>query len=428
MEETEEVEYTSRMTSEEVETNDLEEERPRKRRKRQHTSRYSTRPAPEIIPTVMPEKPRDFKLLPLAERNKVRKDYERDMMLWIMGNGTVADRPCGPCERTGTPCVRHPCSNKCAICLRRHDVCEYWDESVANVGRRRVGVRDIYVSSGGILMLMFQTPTSLPRLRPPKKVMDGDLSPVEWAENFQNQRRTEDRQRRKQQWREEQRWLDLLFPSTALETDALAEEIDSSDVENRLWPLDRAKDAPPKFKLKIRIKRDPSNLAVPLHISSITLLSTPWPPPRLPRQPSPPLQLPQSSTQTHAEITHPVVAQSPSQVSEYPISDSSFNSPGEANENLDFPPWGIGPSQSPSPPPVPPLPDRSPTDIISHPPDQLNQPVIETPQEQNHQEYEITSCSRCFAFQFRCWRRSPTETSCAPCQESGTDWNCAAAP
>lgn len=84
-----------------------------------------------------PPPPPVLKGLALAERNAVRRAFEKAMYQYLVQHGTLSAEVCGPCERTGTPCIRHPVVKKCALCFRAHDVCEIWDESVENIGRRR---------------------------------------------------------------------------------------------------------------------------------------------------------------------------------------------------------------------------------------------------------------------------------------------------
>jgi hypothetical protein len=57
---------------------------------------------------------------------------------YLVQHGSPALVPCGPCQRTGTLCIRHPTWRKCAICFRGHDVCGIWDDTVVSIGRRRV--------------------------------------------------------------------------------------------------------------------------------------------------------------------------------------------------------------------------------------------------------------------------------------------------
>ena len=82
-----------------------------------------------------------FKGLEAAERHAARREFEKAMFNYINRHGTLSEstKVCGPCERTRTSCVRHPLIKKCSICFRGHDVCEKWDATVENMGRRRVG-------------------------------------------------------------------------------------------------------------------------------------------------------------------------------------------------------------------------------------------------------------------------------------------------
>lgn len=76
--------------------------------------------------------------LPVSERNNLRRKYEKAMSSYVKQHGTVSLDPCGPCFRTKTECIVHPCLKKCMLCFRGHDICEKWDESVISNNRRRV--------------------------------------------------------------------------------------------------------------------------------------------------------------------------------------------------------------------------------------------------------------------------------------------------
>jgi hypothetical protein len=84
-----------------------------------------------------------LKGLTLAERNVVRREFEKVMYVYLIQHGTPSAEAekCGPCQRTGSPCIRHPRHKKCALCFRRHDVCEMWDDSIENIKRRRAHTR-----------------------------------------------------------------------------------------------------------------------------------------------------------------------------------------------------------------------------------------------------------------------------------------------
>ena len=106
----------------------------------------SSRSTPETSPTnesinIINEPPAfpNLEGLSLAERNAVRRSFEKLMFIYLTQHGTLSNdsEVCGPCSRTGTRCIRHPVIKKCALCFRRHDVCEMWDDSVQNNGRRR---------------------------------------------------------------------------------------------------------------------------------------------------------------------------------------------------------------------------------------------------------------------------------------------------
>jgi hypothetical protein len=103
-------------------------------------------PDPSSITSIPPPFP-NLKDLPIAERNIVRRVYEKQMYTFLNENGTLSDDPCGPCERTKARCIRHPTLKKCALCFRGHDVCETWDESVVSVGRRRLNPKRIPLKS-----------------------------------------------------------------------------------------------------------------------------------------------------------------------------------------------------------------------------------------------------------------------------------------
>jgi len=93
----------------------------------------------QIIPTLpAPPIPPSWKGLDLLERNAVKREYEKSMYKYMSQHGTLSTTEiCGPCERNHTPCIRLPTMKKCALCFRGHDVCEMWDETVTNMGRRR---------------------------------------------------------------------------------------------------------------------------------------------------------------------------------------------------------------------------------------------------------------------------------------------------
>ena len=83
-----------------------------------------------------------FTGLSLVERNALKRKYEKAMYEYMTYHGTVSTTEiCGPCERTNARCVRLASMKKCALCFRGHDVCEMWDESVANIGRRRANTK-----------------------------------------------------------------------------------------------------------------------------------------------------------------------------------------------------------------------------------------------------------------------------------------------
>jgi hypothetical protein len=83
----------------------------------------------------------DTKGLPVRRRLTLRKQYEKQMYKYIITQGSASLEACGPCDRTKKECIRLPGFPKCALCLRGHDVCEMWDETVESSGRRRVGKR-----------------------------------------------------------------------------------------------------------------------------------------------------------------------------------------------------------------------------------------------------------------------------------------------
>jgi len=92
--------------------------------------------------TVVTAPPRpSFKGLSHLEANEIRRGWEKLMYRFLSTYGTLSNEPCGPCARTRTQCIRHPIMNKCTLCFRGHDVCEMWDDSVQNAGRRRVGTK-----------------------------------------------------------------------------------------------------------------------------------------------------------------------------------------------------------------------------------------------------------------------------------------------
>jgi hypothetical protein len=87
-------------------------------------------PAPPTHPSV--------KGLNLVERNVLKREYEKSVYKYMSRHGTLSTTDiCGPCERTNTPCIRLPTMKKCSLCYKGHDICETWDTSVTNVGRRR---------------------------------------------------------------------------------------------------------------------------------------------------------------------------------------------------------------------------------------------------------------------------------------------------
>ena len=107
-------------------------------------SRQSTPSTPPIngpsqtLARAPPPTPPPFIGLDLAERNLIKRKYEKAMYEYMYQYGTVSTTEiCGPCDRTNAPCIRFPGMRKCALCFRGHDVCEMWDETVANIGRRR---------------------------------------------------------------------------------------------------------------------------------------------------------------------------------------------------------------------------------------------------------------------------------------------------
>jgi hypothetical protein len=104
-----------------------------------------------------PQKPLKAQLngLSVAECNDLRRRYEKDMVRYLEQHGSLSTEPCGPCLRTNTECIRHPVQNRCARCLRRHDVCEMWDDSVISVGRRRLNRLPKSSKKGGKVCSMF---------------------------------------------------------------------------------------------------------------------------------------------------------------------------------------------------------------------------------------------------------------------------------
>jgi hypothetical protein len=389
--------YASQMSTSE----DYEDGGPRKRRKRTNT--YTT--AGQVIPVIMPTRP-DLKGLSPEERRSASKIYERDMMLWIMENGTLSERACGPCERTGTLCVRHPIERKCAVCLRRHDVCEYWDENVINHGRRRVGIRSDNVTSE----------SELPRLR--KKVVDGNLRAEEWAENFVVQRTKEKREKRLMQWDAEQRWLDILF-GTELPCDEDTEsEVPSEESSsyNPSWALDCTRGVPPKFKIKIRIRRDPLDPSVVLSISSITLLAAPYPPPygrRTTRSNSEPSSDSADSPSSHLDLDDRIFQPLLETITSQPVIEP------DSNEGVEIPP-------STEPIPID-LPSSLAEPLLPAAPHQqpdLNSDLEETAQPstaQTESEYLSIPCQRCFAFRIPC-HKTDNSTPCLACGSG--EFNC----
>ena len=88
--------------------------------------------------TYNPPRRPNTKGLMLPQKNAAIREYEKNVYNYLNEHGKLSTEPCGPCQRTGTRCIRHPAiSKKCALCYRGHDVCEYWDESVENTARRR---------------------------------------------------------------------------------------------------------------------------------------------------------------------------------------------------------------------------------------------------------------------------------------------------
>ena len=107
---------------------------------RQSTSSIAPvdRPSQFIPHLPAPPTPPSVKRLDLVERNAVKREYEKSMYKYMAQHGTLSTTEiCGPCERNHTPCIRLPAMKKCALCFRGHDVCEMWDETVTNAGRRR---------------------------------------------------------------------------------------------------------------------------------------------------------------------------------------------------------------------------------------------------------------------------------------------------
>jgi hypothetical protein len=83
-------------------------------------------------------------VLPGEDGRAARRGWEKAMVEWMMAHGTscAPAEKCGPCDRTGTECVRLPgIMKKCAVCFRGHDVCEMWDDTVKNAGRRRTSAK-----------------------------------------------------------------------------------------------------------------------------------------------------------------------------------------------------------------------------------------------------------------------------------------------
>ena len=113
--------------------------------RRENPSPSSTRQYEAVTETHAPNNsdnppPRpSVKGLLAPEANAVRRNWERKMYQYLRTTGNLSAEPCGPCSRTRTPCIRHPMMGKCAVCFRGHDVCEMWDETVRNNGRRRIG-------------------------------------------------------------------------------------------------------------------------------------------------------------------------------------------------------------------------------------------------------------------------------------------------
>jgi hypothetical protein len=104
-------------------------------RPRRETS--SGLPSPHMRATNDPPPFPNMKGLTPVERNAARRVFEKAMYQYIDQHGTLSTEVCGPCQRTGTRCIRHPIVRKCALCFRGHDVCEIWDDSVETVGGRR---------------------------------------------------------------------------------------------------------------------------------------------------------------------------------------------------------------------------------------------------------------------------------------------------
>jgi hypothetical protein len=100
----------------------------------------ATAPTASNSPPVCPS----FKGLSVPDRNAVKRAFEKVMYEWMCQNGTPTEEGevCGPCERTGSACIRLPAMRKCAVCYRGHDVCEMWDETVQNLGRRRLNPKN----------------------------------------------------------------------------------------------------------------------------------------------------------------------------------------------------------------------------------------------------------------------------------------------
>lgn len=92
-------------------------------------------------PSAPPPRP-DLRPLTADQAKVARRAWERVMYQWMTQHGAPASDTCGPCDRTGSACIRHSVVKKCALCFRGHDVCEMWDESVVNIGRRRASMQN----------------------------------------------------------------------------------------------------------------------------------------------------------------------------------------------------------------------------------------------------------------------------------------------
>ena len=105
----------------------------------------SSSPSPDSRPSTPPPKRPDVKLLADEDVNAARRAWEKAMYEWMVVHGRACSpaEKCGPCDRTGAQCVREPSMKKCALCLRGHDVCEMWDETVKNNRRRRIRVNPV---------------------------------------------------------------------------------------------------------------------------------------------------------------------------------------------------------------------------------------------------------------------------------------------